>query len=229
MSSKKPQAANYKRSWRNYLLNSRYQLRFTLFMVALAAVLMYMLGWGVRGSPNSNGVREHIWPTVMSEAESATKVGVITIQGNVLSYDSAKDDQLKQEKIARLKAQESQLEWILIGTIVLLCAGLFVFGIKMTHKVAGPLHKIGLYLDKVKAGKYDIVYNLRKGDQLIAFFDHFKEAHTALRKTQERDVQTLRDLIAAAEKSEVTSKSPQLTASLEELRELLVIKEAGLV
>jgi hypothetical protein len=221
----RPQAATYKRSWKNYLLNSRYQLRFTLFMVAFAAVLMYMLGWGVR-NPRSH---EHMWPTVMGEAESATKVGVITIQGATFSFeDAAKDDQIKAEKIAVLKAQESRLEWIMVGTVVLLCMGLFVVGIKMTHKVAGPLHKVGLYLDKVKAGKYDTVYNLRKGDQLIEFFEHFKEAHAALRKTQEKDVQALRDLIAAAEKSDA-GKSAQLGAALDELRSLLAKKEAGLV
>jgi hypothetical protein len=216
MSSGRPQAATYKRSWKNYLLNSKYQLRFTLFMVAIAAVLMYMLAWGVR-NPSTH---EHIWPTVMSEAESATKVGVNTIQG--LGFDDP-------AQIAALKAQETQLEWVLVATVVVLCGGLFLFGIKMTHKVAGPLHKVGLYLDKVKDGTYDTVYNLRKGDQLMAFFEHFKEAHTALRKTQEKDVQTLRDLIAAAEKSDALARSAELSASLDELRKLLATKEAGLV
>src|SRR5690349_2489938 len=37
----------YKRSWKNLLLNKRYQLRFTLFMVGFAAVLMVVLGWWV--------------------------------------------------------------------------------------------------------------------------------------------------------------------------------------
>src|SRR3954463_1339752 len=47
----------YKRSWKNLLLNKRYQLRFTLFMVGLSAVLMAGLG---------------IW--VMKEANEATTV-----------------------------------------------------------------------------------------------------------------------------------------------------------
>src|SRR5947208_1463962 len=37
----------YKRSWKNLLLNKRYQLRFTLFMVGFSAVLMVVLGWWV--------------------------------------------------------------------------------------------------------------------------------------------------------------------------------------
>ena len=52
--------------------------------------------------------------------------------------------------------------------------GLAVYGIKMTHKVAGPLFKVSLYLAKMRDGRFDKVYNLRKGDQLVDFYEHFK-------------------------------------------------------
>src|SRR5512140_1679904 len=55
---------NYKRSWKNLLLNKRYQLRFTLFMVGLSAVLMAVLG---------------IW--VMKEANEATTVAMARVRG----------------------------------------------------------------------------------------------------------------------------------------------------
>ncbi|NVB84329.1 MAG: hypothetical protein HOV81_38485, partial [Kofleriaceae bacterium] len=64
MSGGKPQQAGYKRSWKNLLLNKRYQLRFTLFMVGLAAVLMSVLGW---------------W--VMMEANEATTVAMARVRG----------------------------------------------------------------------------------------------------------------------------------------------------
>src|SRR5580765_2750262 len=54
----------YKRSWKNLLLNKRYQLRFTLFMVGVSAVLMAGLGW---------------W--VMKEANEATKLAINSVQG----------------------------------------------------------------------------------------------------------------------------------------------------
>jgi hypothetical protein len=38
---------NYKRSWKNLLINKQYQLRFTLIMVGLATLLMGLLGWWV--------------------------------------------------------------------------------------------------------------------------------------------------------------------------------------
>ncbi|MCX5747546.1 MAG: hypothetical protein NT062_34205, partial [Proteobacteria bacterium] len=43
----KPGDRGYKRSWKNLLINKRYQLQFTLFMVGLAAILMVLLGYRV--------------------------------------------------------------------------------------------------------------------------------------------------------------------------------------
>src|SRR5262245_22414231 len=54
----------YKRSWKNLLLNKRYQLRFTLFMVGISAVLMAVLG---------------VW--VMKEANEATTVAMARVRG----------------------------------------------------------------------------------------------------------------------------------------------------
>src|SRR5262245_19220225 len=61
MTGGKPQ---YKRSWKNLLLNKRYQLRFTLFMVGVSALLMSGLG---------------VW--VMKEANEATTVAMARVRG----------------------------------------------------------------------------------------------------------------------------------------------------
>ena len=52
-------ARGYKRSWKNLLINKRYQLRFTLFMVGLSVVLMV----GVSGSGKSTFARRHFRAT----------------------------------------------------------------------------------------------------------------------------------------------------------------------
>ncbi|RMH44588.1 MAG: hypothetical protein D6689_02035, partial [Deltaproteobacteria bacterium] len=46
----KPKNRGYKRSWRNLVLDRGYQLRFTLFMVAVSAALMAGLGYFVKGA-----------------------------------------------------------------------------------------------------------------------------------------------------------------------------------
>ncbi|MBC7977827.1 MAG: hypothetical protein H7138_22840, partial [Myxococcales bacterium] len=56
---------SYKRSWKNLLINKRYQLRFTLFMVGLSSLLMVGLG---------------IW--VMKVANETTEVSMTSVRGD---------------------------------------------------------------------------------------------------------------------------------------------------
>ena len=88
--------------------------------------------------------------------------------------------------------------WVLLATGVLLMLGLAVYGIKMTHKVAGPLFKVTLYLAKMRDGRYDKVWNLRKGDQLMDFYEHFKSAHAGVVTMEKDDIERIKATIAAA-------------------------------
>ena len=106
---------------------------------------------------------------------------------------------------------------------MLLAFGLAIYGIKMTHKVAGPLFKISLYLAKMKEGRFDKVYNLRKGDQLVEFYDHFKAAHAGVVKLEQDDIAQLKALIAAAKAAGVGDHEVVV-----ELEALLARKEKSL-
>lgn len=119
--------------------------------------------------------------------------------------------------------------YVLIGVGVLLMIGLTLFGIKMTHKVAGPLHKVSLYLAKMRDGKYDTVYNLRKGDQLVDFYEHFKGGHAGVKKMQQEDLERLSEILDAADEHKLADKSPELAAAIEELKQIAKRKEEGLV
>src|SRR5581483_10542431 len=91
-----------------------------------------------------------------------------------------------------------------IMMIVLICFGLLLvlvltaYGIVITHKVAGPLYKVTMHLDKLKENKLSQVWPLRKGDELVDFFEHFKSAHDALRARTQEDIQLLDEAIASA-------------------------------
>jgi hypothetical protein len=90
----------------------------------------------------------------------------------------------------------------------------------MTHRVAGPLFKVSLYLTKMREGRFDKVYNLRKGDQLVEFYDHFKLAHGGIVAMQHDDIARLAQVIAAAEAAGL-GQHPAIA----ELRELARRKE----
>jgi hypothetical protein len=162
----------YRRSLRNYLLNARYQLRFTAIIVSLAAVLTGGLGY-----------------FVMSKAHEASRLV------SVRALDPT--DELAQQLVQQFATNDRILMAILIGFGFVLSIVLAAYGIVLTHKVAGPLYKIAGHLDQIRDNKLSVVYNLRKGDQLVDFFEHFKGAHDALRERTAADIAVLDRAIGA--------------------------------
>ncbi|HEX7839192.1 MAG TPA: hypothetical protein VF469_17060 [Kofleriaceae bacterium] len=258
----------HKRSWKNLLINKRYQLRFTLFMVVLSSVLMVGLGiWVMRVANETTAVsmtsvRGDACPRLPSfarsaqdgEDEDASSVPPSTPGASprptaaapapgagsgstadephhvnvqidessmtltptpprtpsVVHWTSPHDladriaahwsCELRQvATFDRLERGRTRILWAMIATGIALVFGLALYGIKMTHRVAGPLFKVSLYLSKMREGRFDKVYNLRKGDQLIEFYDHFKLAHGGIVAMQQDDIARLAAVIATAE------------------------------
>ncbi|HKA87904.1 MAG TPA: hypothetical protein VKE22_09575 [Haliangiales bacterium] len=195
----------YKRSWRNLVLDPTYQLVFTLVLVGTCAAFMFGLGW-----------------VVVKQVDSATETAKANING-----ERTLDPEVARQAIAKLEGRQRLLVWILVGVGAAITGGLFVYGIKMTHHVAGPLYKVSLYCDKITHGKFDKVHNLRRGDQLHSFYDHFRHAYDALKAREQRDVECLKEVVSAAEA--MAEKPPDVVARLDELKALLKTKEASLV
>jgi hypothetical protein len=315
----------YKRSWRNLLINKRYQLRFTLFMVGLSAVLMIGLGvWVMKVANDTTEVsRASIFgvgcpkPVVFvdekDQADESSKDDDATPDGSSTKIDDpsggkaigdapppapsvsppvvqtppappppeptpapapaagagsdtkvadAKTEEPRPRRnvtmgeskiemieapprkvapdfgklvvgrytcelrqlnaLKRLEIGRMRILYVLILTGLLLVLGLAAYGIKMTHKVAGPLFKVGLYHAKMKSGRFDKVYNLRKGDQLVDFYEHFKTAHGGVVKIEKSDIEQIKAVIAAADAAGVKGEA------VDELRELLARKEKSL-
>jgi len=106
-------------------------------------------------------------------------------------------DEMAQQLVAQFAHNDKVMLAVLVAFGLLLSVVLSAYGIVLTHKVAGPLYKVTLYLDKMRDGKLGQVYNLRKGDELVEFFEHFKAAHDAIRSRTQEDIALL-DKAAAA-------------------------------
>jgi len=127
-----------------------------------------------------------------------------------------------------VEGRQSLITWVMLVSGGFLLLGLGVYGIKTTHKVAGPLFKVGLYLKKLENNIYDTVYNLRKGDQLVEFYDHFKSAHSAVTTMQEQDRDRLKDALKLANDAGLADKSEELASAVKEIERLLAEKEESL-
>jgi hypothetical protein len=334
----------YRRSWKNLLLNKRYQLGFTLFMVGLSALLMAFLGyWVLREARRAtevaiNNVEGQRCPPVPElgatdrnrviideitniqpppagapageppQGEAAAAQGEVPQAGEVAAPageaaeapqageaqpgkpdgtaaepdgageaapaagaepgdtkpeagggERARPEVILDEgtvvldlpptvppdfveaviqhyrchhervsKMAALHTGYRRILGVLIGVGVILILGLTFSGIKMTHRLAGPLYKVQLYFDKMRAGRFDEVYDLRKGDQLVEFYEQFKAAHGGLRAMQEEDIEHLRAAIEVAEANHLATRSPEIAAVLDEMRETLARKEKSI-
>ncbi|MBZ0236335.1 MAG: hypothetical protein K8M05_28665, partial [Deltaproteobacteria bacterium] len=141
--------------------------------------------------------------------------------------DACEKDIARQ--IAKIDAANRNIVIVLVASGVLLTLGLALFGIKMTHKVAGPLHKVTLYLAKLRDGRYDKVYDLRKGDQLVAFYEHFKHAHAGVVAMEKEDITKIKAALDALEADGVLARSPEARAAADALRKVLERKEASFV
>lgn len=99
---------------------------------------------------------------------------------------------------AKLVSQKDALgkqRALLLGTLgsalLLMVVLLGLAGIVITHKVAGPIYKMKRLLREVGEGKLVVPGRLRKGDELVEFFDVFATMVEKLRVRQEKEIELL--------------------------------------
>jgi hypothetical protein len=194
-------APQHKRQLKNYLLDKSYQLRYTTVIVLISAALTTGLGF-----------------LVVSKAREATR----TIKPGLMLLDEETAARVSKD----LDGSDRTILLAIVGFGVIFCVAMMGYGIVITHKVAGPLFKLSNYLNRIRDGHLGQVYELRKGDQLHAFFAVFKGMHEALRQRTEEEVKLLERTIAGLEQSGGSGDAFKL--NLEELRALKAKKQDSL-
>lgn len=145
----------HKRKFSNYLLDKKLQLRYVVFVTVLSALICGTLGY-------------LIW----QQDVEATQ----TIEAQM-----ANDPEMAAVVIGSLESKDQNLVLTMAGTGIGLVIVLSFFLLMLTHKVAGPLFKVTLYFDKMRDGRLDQVWPLRKGDMLQTFYDKFRSMHLVVR------------------------------------------------
>ncbi len=182
-----------KRKLRNYLLDVGLQLRFTVFIIAIAVFLTAFLGY-----------------RIYVATQETTRIVTMT---------AAVDPASEQELRAQFQANDRVVLWAIVGFGAILLVTVTAAGIWMTHKIAGPLHNIGLAFGRVRDNRLPPdLGTLRKGDELHAFHASFREMYEAIRARVLSDRDALEKAIAAIE--EQPSRTDALESVLVELRTL---------
>jgi nitrogen fixation/metabolism regulation signal transduction histidine kinase len=227
----------YKRSVKNYLIDSRFQLKYTSFIVGIALAISVGLGAVVVYTTSevvgeSRKVNEE-GQKVVEESRKVSDVVRMSIKDNYAddpelakafaqaSTDAddkikAQEDALVHEQQQLVKRQSTMLT-ALVGSLLVMVVLIGMLGIYFTHKVAGPIYKMKLLLKRVEQGKLTVPPGrLRKGDELQDFFDAFAEMVRALRKRQQTEVE---DLAAAIEAARTAGASEEVVAKIVAVRD----------
>jgi hypothetical protein len=183
----------HKRKLRNYLLDASLQLRYTVFILAVAVFLTAFLGY-----------------RIYTATQESTRIIMMTVSA---------DPSVAQDLQSQFRANDRVVLWWIVAFGVVLVVTVAAAGIWMTHKIAGPLHNISSWLGRIRDNQLPPHWGkLRKGDQLRAFHAAFRDMYDAIRGRAMKDNEVLEKAIAAIAAEPL--RSPALEQAAEQLREL---------
>jgi methyl-accepting chemotaxis protein len=170
-----------KRKLRNYLLDRRFQLKYTGAVVAVTVTIAAVLGYFAYDY--SRG------------------------QTEALSIQMAMQQDLHPEVANDLEGwarrEDRKVLFGIIAGIAILAVALGVTGIIVTHKVVGPAYKLRRLIGDVADGHLRVEGRLRKGDELRDVFDAFRRMVERMRERQAQEVADLDAALARAKEAGV--------------------------
>ncbi|MEZ4226744.1 MAG: HAMP domain-containing protein [Polyangiaceae bacterium] len=145
--------------------------------------------------------------------------------------DAAKQDErlrkqqkALEEQAASLKAQSGALAdrqrsmfTSLLLVFSLLVVGIGFAGIVVTHKVAGPIFKMKRQIRELGDGSLKVPFGLRKGDELVDFFETFRQTVRKLREREEQNLELVNDALKGLD----ADKNSDEVAKLEQVRDTM--------
>ncbi len=203
----------YKRSIRNYLLDAKFQLRWTGYLIAVALVISAILGVFLyrtsrevtqqsqkviaqgeallgESKKNSDLVRMQIKDQYQDAPELAAQ-----FDKDALDLEKKLEEKHKalQEQAAATNQQQQTMVTYLVAGLSLLVILIGLLGIFITHKIVGPIYKMKLLLRQVGDGKLNFQGRPRKGDEFQDFFEVFSATVEKLKARQAEEVKELEE------------------------------------
>ena len=216
----------YKRSVKNYLIDSRFQLKYTSFILIITLVIAIPLGaflFMTSKAVVAEGAK------VVQESKKVSDVVKMSIKNDPIygadpelakAFSEAaggNDDKIVAQQRS-LEGQQRTLLISLVGGLSLMVLLIGVLGIYFTHKVAGPIYMMKGLLRQVGDGRLNFNRRPRKGDELQDFFEAFTVMVSMLKERQEGEVRQLGEAIDAAKASGV---SDEAVAKVVEVRDTM--------
>lgn len=208
-----------KRKLRNFLLDARFQLKFTSYIVLLTVIVAALMGVFLWRTTDTLFRETEIAVEARSKAaEKSKELSNATLANEIIQHmeDPAFEAQLKEKAAAIDRAYEAEKNAIIAAreklvqqqktTLVALVGGFIAFvifialaSIVTTHKIVGPLFRVKRMVQEVAAGKLRVpTYGLRPGDELKDLFEAFASMVKALRDREEDDLRRVQRALSLA-------------------------------
>ena len=185
------------RQVRNFLLDRRFQLKYTGMVLAVTVAVAGVLGY---------------FAYRYSKGQTEALTAQIALQPD-LNPEAAKDLQGFAEKEDRKVANA-----ILVGVLILVVA-LGLTGIVVTHRVVGPAYRMRRLFDEVGDGRLHLTTGIRHGDEHQELYRSFSQMVESLRDQRTEEMEALEETLAKMESAGVQSDYlTELRALLERLR-----------
>lgn len=231
-----PAAPPYKRSIKNYLLDAKFQLKWTARIIAVAVGISAIMGVFLdRTSRALIAQSQQViqqGEELIVESQKNSELVKIQIKKDYAdapelagTFDASANelDKQLQDKHAALathaentRNQQTTMMLSLVAGLTLLVVLIGLLGIYFTHKVVGPIYKMKMLLRQVGEGKLNFQGRLRKGDELQDFFEVFAGMVEKLKARQAAEVA---DLDAALEEAKATGASDAAVARIVKVRD----------
>lgn len=165
-----------KRKLRNYLLDNRFQLKYTGMVVAVTVVVAAGLGY-----------------VAYDYSRGQTEALAVSIAMQPELNPTAADD---LEAFAR--SEDTKVLAAIVLGVGIMALTLGLTGIVVTHRVVGPAYRMRMLFHQVAAGKRSVSVGIRKGDELQDLFQAFADMLDHIREEEAKAAQELATALAAA-------------------------------
>lgn len=172
--SKPPRASSPpKRKLRNYLLEPRFQLKYTGAVVVVTALIAGFLGWYA-----------YRFSTHVTQSMAMCEMD----QGGDAEIDAI---------LKMAEEEDRKVAWQIIAGIALLVSALGITGVFVTHRLVGPAYKLRRLINHVANGHLEVAGRLRKGDELQELFLAFERMILELRRRQQVEIDQIDEVLAS--------------------------------
>jgi ABC-type multidrug transport system fused ATPase/permease subunit len=220
-------AGLHKRRVRNFLLDSRFQLKYAGYLVMVAVIIS-----GVMGAVLYVTTRAVVTESsaLVEESRKVSEVSRMNIRDlasdspellSEFNREASAHDKMIADQQASLLHHQLWMIRSLVGGLALMVTLIGLLGIYFTHKVAGPVFKMKRLLKQVGGGDLYVQARLRKGDELRDFFETFTRMVSDLRQMEERQLEEIERALGELEGGATTEATAVLARMCDAMKATL--------